>query len=679
MTNNNRNFVLHVKSSSKDACMITSHKLQHTEDNMTISKIFVLLFGVASSLEYQGSTDDIDNGTCWIQASCKSIERLHLANSILNRFPVTHSAVSLSLKDCSPWMFRNETSGACECSDIPYRAVLCDPTIPRTSVLDCFCMTFNSERNETELGRCLYGCGHTVDTVYHQLPQNKLSLNTYTCGGASRDSTLCGECKPGYSPLVYSYDMSCMNCTGMTYNWIKYIAVAYIPLTFFYFFVVIVRFSGTSPLMRGYISFCQGIMSPICIRAFLTVATKKASFYIYLKIVGTLYGVWNLDFFRLIIPPICLAITPLQALILDYAIAFYPLFLILLTYSLINLHSRGVRIVVWLWKPFHRVCQSVKQDWDFEGSVVKTFATFFLLSYLKILNVTTDLLVYTEKYILPLGEQRYRATPALYYDPSVEYFRGDHLYYGITAVVIGLFIVVLPLILLVVYPMRWFQKTLNFCGVQRQSLATFVDCYQGYYKDGTNGTRDYRCFSITYFLLEITVFISFTLTKSILCLTFSAFLAVLFMFTILSVQPYKEQFKAYSIIDASVLLILAGLLIMLSVGSEADVKDVRFSTPSYLLTAIIGLVPCFYLIGLMIWWIFVKKNLKRVLPCFQKYKSVQLEASLPDRLEYRMDRQISAEVTPLLTGSQEQGHNQRPQHGSAQASQNVLYCPTNPV
>ena len=146
-----------------------------------------------------------------------------------NVSPSTSVDSQTSDKECHPWMFRNKTSGACECSDIPYRAVLCDPTSPKTSILDCYCMTYNHEQNETELGQCLLGCGHKIDTVYYTLPHNKSALNEYTCGKANRDSTLCGACKPGYSPLVYSYELKCMNCTGMSYNWIKYIAVAYIP------------------------------------------------------------------------------------------------------------------------------------------------------------------------------------------------------------------------------------------------------------------------------------------------------------------------------------------------------------------------------------------------------------------------------------------------------------------
>ena len=630
----------------------------------TIFVLFTFLFmPVVASLEYQNTDKSPDNSSCWIEtvhvrlceSSLATIER-HSKNQTLQ---VSASHLALTLEDnCPPWMFRNDT-GRCQCSEIPFRAVLCDPTVPRTSILACYCMTFNTEQNVTELGRCLYGCGRERNGVYYTLPQRVSALTHYTCHQAHRDSTLCGKCKPGYSPLVYSYNMSCMNCTGMTYNWIKYIAAAYIPVTFFYFVVVICRFSGTSPLLRGFITFCQGIVSPVCIRALLTVARRRKFTELILRVLGSWYGIWNLDFFRTVLPPICLDITPLQALVLDYAIAFYPLLLVVVTYALICLHSRDVRIVVWLWRPFHKVFHSIKKDWDLEGSVVKAFATFFLLSYLKILNTTTDLLVYTEKYTLPLGEQSYQTSYALYYDASVEYFRGEHLYYGIAAILVGVFFVILPLVFLVVYPMRCSQKFLNKLKIQRQAIDIFVNCYQGYYKDGTDGTRDYRCFSITFFLIQITVFVIFTLSRSSYVFPLGAFVTMLFMFAVLAVRPYKEQFKAYSTIDAFIILLLAGVFVMATAGTEADYKAVRFSTPSYSALAVIAFIPNLYLVGLIFWWIFIKKNYRYKLPCLRKPELVQLEQSydsndIPDRITHPLNYQ--AQAAPLLIVSQEMEH-----------------------
>ena len=41
-----------------------------------------------------------------------------------------------------------------------------------------------------------------------------------------------------------------------------------------------------------------------------------------------------------------------------------------------------------------------RRSWDIRTSVVNSFATFFYLSYIKVLSVTTDLLVPTQVYKL---------------------------------------------------------------------------------------------------------------------------------------------------------------------------------------------------------------------------------------------------------------------------------------
>ena len=63
------------------------------------------------------------------------------------------------------------------------------------------------------------------------------------------------------------------------------------------------------------------------------------------RIMAALYGIWNLDFFRTLLPHICVNVDTLQALALDYAIAFYPLMLLVVTYVLIQCHICNFRII----------------------------------------------------------------------------------------------------------------------------------------------------------------------------------------------------------------------------------------------------------------------------------------------------------------------------------------------
>ena len=238
-----------------------------------------------------------------------------------------------------------------KCGASVHASVSCNSITNRVAVLRCYCMTYDSTKGVV-LGSCPYGCGYFNDsinsnwidrTIYHPLPLNITDLNRGMCGRLNRDNRLCSKCINGFSPLVYSYDLNCVKCSGKS-NWLKYMAVAYVPLTIFYFIVILFRVDATEPYLYGFITFNQGLASPLNLRAvFITVQGKIA---LILRIITIPYAIWNLDFFRSLSLNICLDLTTLETLALDYAIAIYPLLLIIciITYIVIELHVRGCRV-----------------------------------------------------------------------------------------------------------------------------------------------------------------------------------------------------------------------------------------------------------------------------------------------------------------------------------------------
>ena len=190
---------------------------------------------------------------------------------------------------------------------------------------------------------------------------NKSQLNEVMCGLYNRNGRLCGECIEGYSPLVYSYSLHCRLCsqTESNHNIPKFIAVAFIPLTGFYLFVLVFKFNANSPQLHGFILYAQLISSPFVVRILIKYAYNESS---AVKVFSTLYGFWNLDFFRTLYPDMCLKATTLQLLALDYVIAFYPLLLILFTLAAFKLHSKGCRIIIWFWYPFDKCLSTLKQS-----------------------------------------------------------------------------------------------------------------------------------------------------------------------------------------------------------------------------------------------------------------------------------------------------------------------------
>ena len=140
--------------------------------------------------------------------------------------------------------------------------------------------------------------------------------------------------------------------------------------------------------------------------------------------------------------------TTVQALALDYVQAIYPLVLLGVVFFFAELHDRGCKLTLWLWKPFHYFFSHFRRQWDIRTSLVDAFATLLLLSYVKMLSVSIDLLAPT--IVFDIHGKPF-PNMYLYYDGSTEYFGREHLPFGITACLVLLIFNIFPLLLLCLY------------------------------------------------------------------------------------------------------------------------------------------------------------------------------------------------------------------------------------
>ena len=255
-------------------------------------------------------------------------------------------------------------------------------------------------------------------------------------------------------------------------------------------------------------------------------------------------GLLNLDFFRCIIPPFCISdtLTNLHVLTMEYLVALFPLFLTALTYILIQ-HARDCRVLVYLWRPFS-ICFAHlvrRYQWNPAESLVHVFVAFLVLSYSKFLYVSFNLLRYTQVYN---STGALVAPRALYYDASVVFFSREHLPLAFLAIFLILTFIILPLLVVVLYPTRVFQKCLNCCRIRCHAVHAFADAFNGCYKDGTNGTWDYRYFAGFYLLLRMLYLFynQFVISNLItICVTVAI---LLFVFC----RPYKKTL--FNILDS---------------------------------------------------------------------------------------------------------------------------------
>lgn len=537
----------------------------------------------------------------------------------LNKFEVLTSgrkwdSEELEDMECPTWMYYSNKTSQCVCGSEHHGMVKCNATLNQTYILDCHQMTYDEEKQQVIAGLSFYGCMNQAqpNEIYHLVPGNRSKINEAMCGQFKRDGRLCGACVKGYSPLVYSYELHCKECSDREsiYNWPKFVVVAFIPLTGFYIFVVLFKFNVNSPPLQAFVFFAQIVANPSNIRVMSSGWKFGKSVTILTKLLATLYGIWNLDYFRTLYPDMCLRITTLQALTLDYVIAFYPLVLILITYLAIKLHSMEYRTILWLWKPIKKCFIRFKQAENKKTSMIDVFATFLQLSYVKILSVNFDLLAFT----VPIDSSGRSVGRYLYYDASYEHFGRQHLPYGIIAILSFIIINLFPFVLLLFYPMKWFQRVLNRFMLSHPALHTFVDSFAGCYKDGTElGTRDCRYFAAFFLLLRILVYIVYQLTLTVSFYAWSGLIITAFTVVLTVVQPYKPQYNKYNTVTAAIFGVLILVTIALMNVNIALVKVHQTVKLSTIVVATLIALPQFYAIGLCFLWMYKYKVIRKLL------------------------------------------------------------------
>ena len=609
---------------------------------MMLVKIFLLSAFVASSHQeqkftvYAKSDHGIIETSCWTedqQLPCQGLQLMLTQakdsnDEIFDAFELQsliHASGSQQLvsdedKECPTWMHYSNETGRCICGNDHHGMVKCNATLNEVYILDCHQMTYDHELQQVIAGLSFYGCVNVdqFGDIYHPVPANKSQINRVMCSHFFRDGRLCGACMKNYSPLVYSYQLYCKECSKpeSKYNWAVFVVVAFIPLTLFYIFVILFKFNANSPALHGFVFSSQIFASPMATRIFISGWKFGPVVTTLSKLLSTLYGVWNLDYFRIVYPDICLRITTLQALSLDYAIAFYPLFLIIATYTLIKLHSREYRLIIWVWKPFKQCLLKFKNKESIHTSMIDVFATFLLLSYNKILSVSFDLLAFT----VPVDSNGKSVGRYLYYDATYKHFGPDHLPYAILALLSFTVFNVLPFLLLLLYPMKWFQRLLNYLHLSHLALHTFVDSFAGCYKDGTEpGTRDCRYFAALFLLIRILFYVIYQATLTASCYGWAGLVFAIHTVLLIMAQPYKRTYSSYNSISIIMLTLLTVIMLALLNANIAMIKDHQSVGITTITITILMALPLFYAIAISINWICRQDTLRRFIS--RKYVS----------------------------------------------------------
>ena len=409
--------------------------------------------------------------------------------------------VALRDYSCPPWYVLDDNGKCSFGHELPQIV----RQYANTSELEMgFCMTVTN--SSLVVSQCPYLPVNTHNlsqyhTIYQLLPTQLDQVNDSLCALFNRKGFLCSECKENYGLAAYRYyGLMCVKCSNSAVNWISYILLLFIPPTIFFLAFLFLNINLHSGRLTGFIFFSHTVTTTTFFFPYIFLLPQRLFGYWPFQILMALYGIWSLNFLQFVIPPFCVStsLSTLQLVSLGYVSSVYPLILCIITYSLIEFHARGNWLLVQAWRPFHRIF-SCYRSLNLNSSVIHTFGTLILLSYGKNIFVTLTLLQSTKIVELDLGTNTLQSLPPCSVDLGVPYFGATHAPYAALGLFGGIATVVLPLVLVLIFPTRVFPKLIGCCRLRRwHMIRTFMEVFVGSYKDGTEGGRDYRLTAVLY-------------------------------------------------------------------------------------------------------------------------------------------------------------------------------------
>ena len=255
---------------------------------------------------------------------------------------------------CPTWHYYNNVTGQCECGFL----LLCSSDGNQVDISIHDCATSSGQEHDYYVSYCPFI--HTVNStnrLYSEMPSNVSQLDEVMCGSYNRRGLLCGECKDGYGPTIYSFDQMCANCSSVwsRYAISLYLFLRFIPTTLIFLCFVLFRFNITSGPLLGYVLFCKITIEQVNYRySFIYDYLQhhvSLSLRVLLDMSLTVSQFWSLQFLKALIPPFCISekLTGIHVNLLNLIPAIYPLVLVIISCILMELYTRNYKIVGILW------------------------------------------------------------------------------------------------------------------------------------------------------------------------------------------------------------------------------------------------------------------------------------------------------------------------------------------
>ena len=413
-----------------------------------------------------------------------------------------------------------------------------------------YCLTASEGNRTAAIAPCPYDTskGHKLHCPQHLIFNTTTAheQNIFMCSHLNRQGNFCQSCNESYGQSVFTLDLACYSCDVHYSGWALYFFFEIFFLVLFLAAILVFQISPLKGNTKSFVMFCQ--LNTV----FLSLGTEPALKYffgvhsgVYIKIVKVFYGIWNLDIFRSVMPAFCVSpnLNNLDVMMLQYITIILPTITIILAWLVVDLHERGFRPVVTVWRPFRRCLSHYSVTNDPKRSIVTFLATFVTLSSTKVIFIA--LTVTSVYYSQDCCSNN---TKVLYLQPDIPIYGSRNAPYIFSSILMVSFYVFLPVLLLILYSFQPLQDQLNKICLRSHNIQMFAEAFYTPYKDGSDdGQWDTRLFSTVYFFFRMLVLICFTKVPTLFEFMSIAIIHGFVLGLLCFIRPYKST--AHTFLD----------------------------------------------------------------------------------------------------------------------------------
>lgn len=441
----------------------------------------------------------------------------------------------------------------------------------------------------------------------------------------NREGKLCGRCSANHSVYYHSYFHKCGDESLCNFGILFYAVSEILPLTIVFVIVIMLNVSFTSGAVNGLILYAQ---------IFDSFVTNFHNIVHFPKFVGVLidgyrvvYTTSNLNYFSIEKLSFCLwkGATTLDVIAWQYVTILYALCLIVVTVFLLNTTA------------CKKLCICLRPH-TVKNAAIHGLIAFLVMCYSQCAKVSFLLLTRASLD----GNKFNKSEDVVFLSGENKLFDKEHIKYAIPALFFMLIIVILPPMLLILYPLSF--KILALCRLSElkivNRIANFIpiqlfDSFQSCYKD------DLRFFSGLYFFYRVVPLILFAVSTDLILFYFSVevFLVIALALSA-TLQPYKNRW--HNITDSLIFTNLA-IINAISLYNYQKINEGKDHLKSVKETLTITTVFQLFLIYLPLFSIFIC-----VLWMLMKWAAKKALERKISKLDYSQETLLDSTFLPPL-------------------------------